>query len=258
MLEARHLLKSYPGILAVKDVSFRIARGEILGYLGPNGAGKSTTVGMLTGLAKPTEGAVFYDGYDVSNNLVEYRRHVGYVPEEPYLYPFLSGLEYLELVGELREMPERAVGDRANALLELLGLGGARDQAIGSYSKGMRQKVLIAAALLHNPDVLIFDEPLSGLDVTAALVFRGIVTELGRAGRIILYSSHVLEVVERICTRVVVLHRGRVVADDSVEHLRDLMARHSLEEVFRELVIQEAPERTARAVVDVVTAGSWQ
>ena len=256
MLEARRLMKAYPGVMAVNDVSFTIAPGEILGYLGPNGAGKSTTVGLLTGLIKPTNGAVFYDGYDVSTNLVEYRRHVGYVPEEPHLYPFLSGLEYLELVGELRELPERDVSKRAEALLALLGLSAARDQAIGVYSKGMRQKVLIAGALLHNPEVLIFDEPLSGLDVTTALVFRRIVTELGRAGKIVLYSSHVLEVVEKICTRVLVLHRGRVVADDSVEHLRELKALGSLEEVFRELVIREDPDETARAVVSVMAGGA--
>ena len=178
------------------------------------------------------------------------------MPEEPFLYPFLSGLEYLELVGELREMPDRTIAERASGLLELLGLGGAREQAIGSYSKGMRQKVLIAAALMHNPDLLIFDEPLSGLDVTAALVFRGIVMELGRAGRMVLYSSHVLEVVEKLCTSVLVLHRGRVVANDSVVHLRDLMARDSLEEVFKELVIPHDPQDTARAVVGLITGGS--
>jgi ABC-2 type transport system ATP-binding protein len=255
VLEARRLLKSYPGTLAVKDVSFRIAPGEILGYLGPNGAGKSTTVGMLTGLIGPTDGAVFYQGRDVSTNLVEYRRHVGYVPEEPYLYPFLSGLEYLELVGELREMPDAVVARTANGLLELLGLAAARDQSIGTYSKGMRQKVLIAAALMHDPDVLIFDEPLSGLDVTAALVFRRIVSELGKAGKIVLYSSHVLEVVEKVCTRVIVLHRGRVVADDTVERLRDLMALGTLEEVFKELVIREDPDRTARDVVGLISTG---
>jgi len=255
LLEARGISKFYQGTPAVKDVSFRIAPGEVLGYLGPNGAGKSTTVGILTGLIKPTSGLVYYDGYDVSTRLVEYRRHIGYVPEEPYLYPFLSGREYLQLVAQLREMPAAAAVRTTDGLLELLGLGAARDLSIGAYSKGMRQKVLIAGALMHNPEVLIFDEPLSGLDVTAALVFRRLVAELGRAGKMVLYSSHVLEVVEKLCTRVVVLYRGRVVADDTVDHLRDLMALDSLEQVFMELVIREDPDRTAREVVDLITAG---
>ena len=223
-------------------------------YLGPNGAGKSTTVGILVGLIAPTSGTVFYNGADISRDLVEYRRHIGYVPEEPYLYPFLSGREYLELAGRLRQMPDARLRRTIDGLLELLGLRPARDQAIGAYSKGMRQKVLIAAALMHDPDVLIFDEPLSGLDVTTALVFRHLVAELGKAGKIVLYSSHVLEVVEKICTRVLVLYRGRVVAHDTVDRLRDLMALDSLEQVFTELVIRDDPDQTARELVGLISA----
>jgi ABC-2 type transport system ATP-binding protein len=152
-------------------------------------------------------------------------------------------------------MPERRLRETIDGLLELLGLGGARDQAIGAYSKGMRQKVLIAAALMHNPNVLIFDEPLSGLDVTTALVFRRLVAELARAGKIVLYSSHVLEVVEKICTRVLVLYRGQVVAHDTVGRLRDLMALDSLEQVFTELVIRDDPDKTAREMVSLIAAG---
>jgi ABC-2 type transport system ATP-binding protein len=255
VLEARGLAKFYQGVAAVKDVSFTVAPGEVLGYLGPNGAGKSTTVGILTGLVEPTAGQVLYRGQRIDADLVEYRRRLGYVPEEPHLYPFLSGREYLELVGRLREMPARLLAERIDGLLELLGLGGARDQAIGAYSKGMRQKILIAGALLHDPELLIFDEPLSGLDVTTALMFRHLVAQLAASGKTILYSSHVLEVVEKICTRVIVLYRGRVVANDTVEHLRDLMALGSLEEVFQELVIREDPDKTARAIVSLLAAG---
>jgi len=254
VLEVRGLCKYYRGIPAVKDVTFKILPGEVLGYLGPNGAGKSTTVSILTGLIRPSSGTVLYRGVDVSNDPVEFRRHIGYVPEEPHLYPFLSGREYLDLVGNLRQMDAAVLTRTADRLLGLLGLGPAADQAIGAYSKGMRQKVLIAAALLHNPEVLIFDEPLSGLDVTAALVFRRIVSELGKAGKIVLYSSHVLEVVEKLCSRVIVLYRGRVVADDTVDRLRDLMALDSLERVFTELVIHEDPDQTAREVVGLVTS----
>ena len=252
MLEAKSLTKLYSGIPAVKDVSFSVKPGEILGYLGPNGSGKTTTVSIVVGLLDPTGGRVLFDGRDVQDDLVGFRRRVGYVPEEPHLYPFLSGREYLQLVGRLREIAAPTLERRIEGLLHLFGLGRDADQSIGTYSKGMRQKVLISAALIHDPDLLIFDEPLSGLDVTAALVFRHLVRALADRGKTILYSSHVLEVVEKLCSRVVVLHRGRVVADDSVEHLRELMARDSLEEVFAQLVVREDPERVARDIADLV------
>ena len=252
MLEAKNLTKLYSGIPAVKDVSFSVKPGEILGYLGPNGSGKTTTVSMVVGLLDPTGGRVLFEGRDVQDDLVGFRRRVGYVPEEPHLYPFLSGREYLQLVGRLREIAAPALDRRVEGLLQLFGLGPDADQSIGSYSKGMRQKILISAALIHDPDLLIFDEPLSGLDVTAALVFRHLVRTLADRCKTILYSSHVLEVVEKLCSRVVVLHRGRVVADDSVEHLRELMARDSLEDVFAQLVVREDPERVARDIADLV------
>ncbi len=252
MLEAKSLTKLYSGIPAVKDVSFSVKPGEILGYLGPNGSGKTTTVSIVVGLLEPTGGRVLFDGRDIQDDIVGFRRRVGYVPEEPHLYPFLSGREYLQLVGRLREIAESTLDRRIEGLLRLFGLGRDADQSIGSYSKGMRQKILISAALVHDPDLLIFDEPLSGLDVTAALVFRHLVRTLADRGKTILYSSHVLEVVEKLCSRVLVLHRGRVVADDSVEHLRELMARDSLEEVFAQLVVREDPERVARDIADLV------
>ncbi len=252
MLEACALTKRFSGVTAVNQVSFVIQPGEILGYLGPNGSGKSTTVKMLMGLLEPSGGSVRFEGRETFADLVDFRRRVGYVPEEPNLYPFLSGREYLELVGRLRELPPRLVDRKADALLDLFGLATSADQSIGAYSKGMKQKVLICAALLHDPDLLIFDEPLSGLDVTTAIVFRHLAHELARKGKTILYSSHVLDVVEKLCSKVLVLHRGRVVANDSVEHLRELMARDSLEQVFAELVIREDPQRVALDIADVV------
>ncbi len=253
MLEACSLTKRYPGVTAVKNVSFVVGPGEILGYLGPNGSGKTTTVNLITGLLEPTAGRVVYKGRDIAGDLVEFRRHIGYVPEEPHLYPFLSGREYLELVGRLREMPEALLERKIGAMLELFSLGHEAELGIGSYSKGMKQKVLIIAALLHDPDVLIFDEPLSGLDVAAAMVFRHLVQRLAAAGKAILYSSHVLEVVEKLCSNVIVLHRGVVVAHDSVEHLRETLSRGSLEEVFAQLVFKEDPERVARDIADVMS-----
>ena len=254
MLEAHHLVKRYYGAAVVDDVTFTLRPGEVTGYLWPNGSGKTTTVRMLTGLIEPTSGSITFRGTPIGDNIVDFRRHVGYVPEEPYLYPFLSGREYLELVGRLRELPETLLRDKIPAMLTTLGIGDAAEQSIGSYSKGMKQKVLICAALLHDPDLVIFDEPESGLDVSTVLVLRHLVQALASRGKAILYSSHILESVEKVCEKVIVLHRGRVAADGSVQHLRTVMARGSLEEVFSELVLQEDPERTATDLANLVAS----
>ncbi len=253
MLEARGLTKFYSGIAAVKNVSFQVRPGEVLGYLGPNGSGKTTTVNMIIGLVEPSRGDVLFEGRPIAADTVAFRRRVGYVPEEPNLYPFLSGREYLQLVGRLRGMSAARLDRKLTALLDLFGLANDAEQSIGSYSKGMKQKVLISAALVDDPDLLIFDEPLSGLDVTTALVFRHLVQALAARGKIILYSSHVLEVVEKICSKVIVLYRGQVVADDEVGRLRDVMALGSLEEVFSQLVEQRDPEATAQEIARTVT-----
>ena len=252
MLEARGLTKFYAGIPALEDVSFQAVPGHVLGYLGHNGSGKSTTVNILTGLLEPSRGTVLFEGRPIHEHLIEYKRRLGYVPEEPYVYPYLSGYEYLELVGRLRQMPEPLLKDKIHGLLKLFSLQLHRHSPIASYSKGMKQKVLISAALLHNPDILIFDEPLSGLDVTSALTFRHLLTALAREGKTVLYSSHVLETVEKVCSRVIILYRGKMVANDSVTRLRDLMSLPSLESVFAQLVVQEDTEKTASQIVDVM------
>jgi len=244
MLEARHLVKRFFGNAVVNDVNFEVLRGEVVGYLGPNGSGKSTTAKMLTGLLETSAGAVYWNGADIARDPVTFRQRLGYVPEEPHLYTFQSAMEYLELVGRLRELPQALLARKIGALLELFGLSHAANQDMGQYSKGMKQKVMIIAALLHDPDVLILDEPDSGLDVTATLVLRQLVIELARRGKAVLYSSHVLELVEKACDRVVVIHRGSVVANDTVEALERLMSRGSLEEVFSQLVLRADPERT--------------
>jgi ABC-2 type transport system ATP-binding protein len=252
MLEARQLTKYYGAARAVADISFRIEPGEVLGCLGPNGSGKSTTVKMLSGLLEPTHGEVLYRGTGIRDDLAAYKKQVGYVPEEPNLYPYLSGLEYLQLVGNLREIEAQALKKKIDTLLNLFSLCDQRHSTLGSYSKGMRQKILIIAALLHDPEVLIFDEPLSGLDVTSTLIFRNLVQELARAGKTILYSSHVLETVEKVCSRVMIIYRGRLIADNSVERLRQIMSAPSLEQVFSELVQQTNTEAVARQMVEAM------
>src|SRR3954465_14606545 len=208
-LRARQLTKRFSGIAVVKDVDFTIRPGEIVGYLGPNGSGKTTTAKTLAGLLAPSSGRVEYDGRDVHLDPIAYRRQLGYIQEEAFLYPFLSGREYLELIGRLREIPEQLLTLKIDRFLDLFGILPAADQVIASYSKGMRQKVLITAALCADPSGILFDEPESGLDVTTTLVLRHLVRTLAGRGKAMLYSSHILEVVERACSRVIVLHEGR-------------------------------------------------
>jgi ABC-2 type transport system ATP-binding protein len=254
VLEVRHLAKAYSGTRVLWDVSFTLAPGEIVAYLGRNGAGKTTTVKMLAGLERPTAGRIVFEGVDVTDDSLAFRRRLGYVPETADVYPFLSGREYLLLGGRLRGMPERALGRKIDSLLEILSLSAAADLALASYSKGMRQKVLLCGALLHNPDVLILDEPLSGLDVPTILLAKGLLARLALAGKTILYSTHVLEIAEKLCERVLVLHRGRVVADDKIQHLRELMQRPSLEEIFQDLVMEDDVDAKVSDIVDVMSA----
>jgi ABC-2 type transport system ATP-binding protein len=250
-LEARELTKYYAAVPAIRDVSFTIAPGAVLGLLGPNGSGKSTTVSILTGLREPSSGEVRFGGRTIADRLVEYKARIGYVPEEAHLYSFLSGREHLELVGRLRRLPPDLQTRKIGALLELLGLTGAADLPMSGYSKGMKQKVLLAAALLHDPDLLVLDEPESGLDLTAGLVLRHLIPMLAARGKAILYSSHLLDHVERLCADVVVLHRGRVVAQGAVRDLRTMMAADaSLEDVVAELVTTSDPAITARDLAD--------
>jgi ABC-2 type transport system ATP-binding protein len=252
MLEARNLGKFYSGIPAVKDVNFTVRPGNVLGLLGPNGSGKSTTVSMITSLLEPTTGQVLVNGAPINVAPLQYKAKIGYVPEEAHLYTYLTGPEYLELIGQLRGIAPRALAAKIDAFMGIFGLEDDRYAQMSAYSKGMRQKILISAALLHDPEIVVFDEPDSGLDVTSSLVLRSLVQELASAGKIIIYSSHVLEVVEKVATDVLILHESRVVAHDSVAKLRDLMSLPSLEQVFRKVVAATDVEQVARDLVGVM------
>jgi ABC-2 type transport system ATP-binding protein len=254
MLDLEGVSVQYSGRRVLRDVSFSLRPGEIVAYLGANGSGKTTTVKVLTGLLSPGRGRVRLDGHDIAADPIPYRRRLGYVPETADVYPFLSGREYLQLVGRLRALPQAGLDDRIDELLALLGLAQHRRQSLSSYSKGMRQKVLIAAALLHDPEILVLDEPLSGLDVASVLVVKSLLRQLSARGRIVFYSTHLLETAEKLCRRVLILHEGRLVADDSVDHLCDL--RRSLEDVFSSFVLEERPEETAARILDVVSGTS--
>ena len=254
MLELRHVSKRFTGIIAVDDVSFRARPGEVTAYLGPNGSGKSTTMKIIAGLMEATSGAVLFKGQPIERDLMAYKRRMAYVPEEPHLYTHLSGLEYLVMVGQLRDLPPKPTADRIDGLLQLLSLHANRHAAISGYSKGMRQKVLLAAALLHNPELLLLDEPFSGLDVGTGLVLRSLIMELAARGKVVLFSSHELETVERICSHVVILNRAKIVADDSIEQLRALMALPTLEGIFSQLAVEQDTAAISRQIADLVCA----
>jgi len=252
MLEVRNVTKRYGAVTAVRGVSFTVRSGEVLGYLGPNGSGKSTTVKMLAGLMPPTLGTILFDGADIQHDLIRYKAQVGYVPEEANVYTYLTAPEYLRLCGRLHALQKATLDDKIDRFLRILGLDTDRHAALSSFSKGMRQKVLLAAALIHNPRVVILDEPVSGLDVSTALVLRTIVKALAAEGRIIFYSSHELDTVEKISTRVMILRSGQVVADDSASNLRELMHLPSLEDVFSQLAVRDDVDAMAGEFLDAV------
>lgn len=256
MLQIQHLSRSYRGIPAISDISFTVRPGEIVGFLGPNGAGKSTTVKIITGLLRPNDGRVLFEGKDIHADLVAWRAQLGYIPEEAHLYTWMSAMEYLQLVGRLRGIRERQIQQKAEAMLELLGLASWRFSPMSLYSKGMRQRVLLVAALLHDPRMLVFDEPLSGLDVLSARLFRDLLQELAAAGKSVLYISHVLEIVEQLCDRVIVIAQGKLIADAPPAELTTLMQLPTLEKVFAQLVQQQDTLAAARAMVDVMKAKS--
>jgi ABC-2 type transport system ATP-binding protein len=252
MLELRHVSKRFTGIVAVDDVSFQARPGEITAYLGPNGSGKSTTIKMIAGLMDATSGAILFNGQPIERDLMAHKRRMAYVPEEPHLYTHLSGLEYLVMVGQLRDLPPKPTAARIDGLLQLLSLHPSRHAAIAGYSKGMRQKVLLAAALLHNPELLLLDEPFSGLDVGTGLALRSLILELAARGKVVLFSSHELETVERLCSHVVILNRGKIVADDSIERLRALMDLPTLEGIFAQLAVEQDTAAISRQIADLI------
>jgi len=253
-LEIRALTKYYGALAAVRELAFDARPGEVLGLLGPNGSGKSTTVKILTGILRPTDGSVSLDGRDALADLPRYKALIGYVPEEPHLYSYLTGEEYLRLIGQLRGVPDAALDEKIDRFMRLLEVTDDRYQTLSGYSKGMRQKILISAAVLHNPRIVILDEPFSGLDVTAARLLKSFVRALADEGRIVVFCSHVLEVVEQVCSRVVILKDGRQVGHDSVANLRATLRLPSLDAVFAALVADENVDARTSALVEAMKA----
>jgi ABC-2 type transport system ATP-binding protein len=253
MLEAVDLSKSYRGVPAVRSLALTARPGQVIGLLGPNGSGKSTTVKMLVGLLRPSRGTIRWRGRDIHDDLLSYQRIVGYVPEEPRLYDYLNAPEYLELIGGLHDIDHRTVQRRIGRYLELFGLEHDIHTPLASFSKGMRQKVLIAAALMHDPELIVLDEPNSGLDVASTLIMRRMIAALTARGRAIIYSSHEMDAVEKVCDEVLILHASHVVAHDSVARLRELSQAESLEQVFAQLAVDEDVDRVGAELALVAT-----
>jgi ABC-2 type transport system ATP-binding protein len=254
MIKVQRLTKTYNETEALRSISFSVPAGQVCGYLGPNGAGKSTTVKILTGILQPTSGEAYVAGFDVVQESLEVKKRIGYVPETGAVYSALSANEYLALVGALHDMEPEEVAERCAQMLEMFQIRDAADRRLDTLSKGMRQKVVISAALLHDPEVILFDEPLSGLDANAALMIKEIVRGLADRGKTILYCSHILDVVERLCERVIILDRGEIVADGMITELLSSSNRDTLETLFRSLTATEGHQELVGAFLGAFSA----
>ena len=231
----RNLRMSYGDKEVLKGIDLDIYKGQIIGYIGPNGAGKSTTVKIILGMLDGFTGTVNVFGEVITNGSVEYKRRIGYVPETAEVYDTLTAYEYLTFVGEIYGMEFETVDAKAKKLMALFGIEDVYHSRISSYSKGMKQKLLIIASLLHNPEILFFDEPLSGLDANSVMIFKEVMTELAADGKTIFYSSHIMDVVEKISSRIILINDGKIVADGSFDELKQKCSEGSLEEIFNQL-----------------------
>ena len=247
MISLHQLTKRFGSQTAVDSLSFEIPGGQIVGFLGPNGAGKSTTLKMLTGMIEPTEGTATICGLDLRRDTLEVKRIIGFVPESGAVFESLTGLEYLEMVAALYAIPPEAARERIRQFIAFFDLSfeTLTDKLLGAYSKGMRRKVVITAALLHNPPVVFFDEPLDGLDANAAVGFKALIQTLAREGKTIVYSSHILDVVERVCDRVIIIDKGRLIVDGKPDELVTSHNAGTLERLFTQLTGGAELERRA-------------
>jgi len=248
VISLRELTKRFGNQVAVDSLSFEIPSGQIVGFLGPNGAGKSTTLKMLTGMLEPTSGTATVCGFDLCGQVIEVKRRVGFVPESGAVFESLTGLEYLEMVAALYSIPAEAALERIRQFIAFFDLSfdTLTDKLLGAYSKGMRRKVVITSALLHNPPVVFFDEPLDGLDANAAVGFKALIQTLAREGKTIVYSSHILDVVERVCDRVIIIDKGRMLLDGKPDELVALHGAGTLERLFTQLTGGAELERRAQ------------
>lgn len=240
VIRLSNVYKNYGEKQVLNGISLSVLPGQVIGYIGPNGAGKSTTVKILCGLISDYEGEVLVNGIDIRKDPVAAKAHIGYVPELAELYDVLTPMEFLLFMAQLYNMPEEQAQDRIRKMLAALGLEANADQRMDTFSKGMRQKVLIISGILHNPDIIILDEPLSGLDANSVIIVKDLISKLAREGKTIFYCSHMMDVVEKVSDRIVLINNGTVIADGSFEELRQQEGNQSLENIFARLTSQES------------------
>lgn len=250
IIRIQKLNKFYGTKHVLKDVSIDIEPGQVIGYIGPNGAGKSTTVKILAGLLSDFTGEVFVKGIDIRKDPVVVKSLIGFVPEMAELYDVLTPNEFLSLMGSLYNLPDEVVAERAGRMLDAFGLAGSMDQRMDTFSKGMKQKVLITSGLLHNPEIIILDEPLSGLDANSVIIVKEIIDKLAKSGKTIFYSSHMMDVVEKVSDRIILIDKGEVVADGTIDELRMLQNKESLEDIFAGLTSTESMHEASQKVLN--------
>ena len=236
MIEVQNLVKRFGSTVAVNGISFTVNDGEIYGLLGPNGSGKSTTMRILAGILRPTSGKVIVENVNVAEDPLEVKRIVGYVPETPVLYESLTPVEFFSFVGSVRGIPRDELEERVEGLARAFGIDGYMNELIGSLSFGTKQKVSLIAAMLHDPDVLILDEAINGLDPKSARILREILLQFREEGRSIVFSTHVLAIAEAICDRIGIIHKGEIIAEGTPDELKEFAHEESLEDVFLKLV----------------------
>ncbi len=249
-LDVRSLSKSFGSVQAVKGLSFTLREGEILGLLGPNGSGKTTTMKMILGIIRPDSGTGKVFGEGITENPIQVKQMAGYVPETPQLYEFLSGVEYLDFVGDMYGMGPKAKKEKIGQFLRALELNGHENDMMSGYSQGMKQKIAITAALMNRPKLLVIDEGLNGLDPRSAKIVKDLLRELAKEGVAILFSTHVLEIAEAICDRVLIMHQGSLLAEGNVGELRSRagMPGSTLEDVFLKITGTEDLKEVVEAL----------
>ncbi|NVO20473.1 MAG: ABC transporter ATP-binding protein [Bacteroidetes bacterium] len=251
IISIQNLCKFFGSKQVLNQISFDIMPGQVIGYIGPNGAGKSTTVKILCGLLSDYSGQVFIKGKDIRENPVESKRLIGFVPEIAELYDVLTPSEFLGLIGALYDLSPETVSERADRMLDAFGLAGNKDQRMDTFSKGMKQKVLITSGLLHNPDIIILDEPLSGLDANSVIIVKELISKMADSGKTIFYCSHMMDIVEKVSDRIILINEGVVVADGSFEELKQKQGDSSLEQIFAHLTattsLSEASDKLMNA-----------
>ena len=252
MIQVKSVSRSFGPLKAVDDLSFEVRAGEIFALLGPNGAGKTTTIKMILSMLRPDSGEILFDGSAITTEDNGYKARIGYVPESCALYENLTGFEYLQFIGNLHHLPEASIVEKAEGLLSALDLGESANKLVREYSKGMKQKILIASALLHDPDLIILDEPFSGLDANAVSVFKEIFRGQVKAGKAVIFCSHILEVVERLVDRILIIKDGKSLAAGTPTEILNQTGLASLDKAFNILTGAQDIDSKARDIVDII------